>query len=314
MQVTRVARSTSHLLPLLPHPVQQGDRVPDSASTESSFDSPQLMQGGAEGLLLLAQIAATSHEGLEASLSTPESPEQVAATSHEGLQASLYTPEWPDLAAGLHEQSTLQEEAMGIEPESANPISLPDPAPSNLSASHFNVSAFVQPPMDIGEKSEAQASIATPGPSGHAAGIQWEPVHEQELPRPQDMLATFATPRRRKQAKVDTPEKAFLRARTARLASEQQRSRKAIKKLQQFKRRLKKQNAELKSVLKTLTKENILLREQVSVLDTLGAANQHLLKRQIAKQTGQHLKKYSPELRTFALTLNFFTLLEHINM
>ncbi|XP_075746357.1 uncharacterized protein LOC142803932 isoform X2 [Rhipicephalus microplus] len=120
-------RLREHAVPtlLLPHPVQQGDRVPDSASTESSFDSPQLMQGGAEGLLLLAQ------------------------------------------------------EAMDIEPESADPISLPDPAPSDLSASHFNVSAFVQPPMDIGEKSEAQASIATPGPSGHAAGIQWEPVHEQ---------------------------------------------------------------------------------------------------------------------------------------
>ncbi|KAL3200158.1 hypothetical protein MRX96_053664 [Rhipicephalus microplus] len=147
-------RLREHAVPtlLLPHPVQQGDRVPDSASTESSFDSPQLMQGGAEGLLLLAQVAATSHEG---------------------LQASLYTPESPDLAAGLHEQSTLQEEAMDIEPESADPISLPDPAPSDLSASHFNVSAFVQPPMDIGEKSEAQASIATPGPSGHAAGIQW---------------------------------------------------------------------------------------------------------------------------------------------
>lgn len=98
-----------------------------------------------------------------------------------------------------------------------------------------------------------------------------------------------------------------MRARTARLASEQQRSRKAIKRLQQSKRRLKKQNAELKSVLKTLTKENILLREQVSVLDTLGAANQHLLKRQIAKQTGQHPRKYSPELRAFALTLNFYS-------
>ncbi|XP_075722812.1 uncharacterized protein LOC142765549 [Rhipicephalus microplus] len=173
----------------LPYPIQQGDRVPDSASTESSFDSPQLMQGGAEGLLLLAQ-----------------------------------------------------------------------------------------PPMDIGEKSEAQASIATPGPSGHAAGIQWEPVHEQELQRPQDMLAPFETPRRRKQAKVNTPEKAFLQARTARLASEQQRSWKATKNLQQFKRCLKKQNAEWKSVLKTLTKENIFLREQVSVLCTLDAANQHLLK------------------------------------
>ncbi|KAL3200157.1 hypothetical protein MRX96_053664 [Rhipicephalus microplus] len=51
-------RLREHAVPtlLLPHPVQQGDRVPDSASTESSFDSPQLMQGGAEGLLLLAQV------------------------------------------------------------------------------------------------------------------------------------------------------------------------------------------------------------------------------------------------------------------
>lgn len=33
--------------------------------------------------------------------------------------------------------------------------------------------------MDIGEESEAQASIATPGPSGQVAGIQWEPANEQ---------------------------------------------------------------------------------------------------------------------------------------
>ncbi|XP_049267572.1 uncharacterized protein LOC125756705 [Rhipicephalus sanguineus] len=153
-------RLREHAVPtlLLPHPVQQGDRAPDAASTDSSFDSPQLMQGCAEGLLLLAQVAATSHEGLQACLSTPAS---------------------PDLAAGFHGQSTLQQEAMDIQHESADPISLPDPDPSNLSASHFIEPALVQTPMDIGEESEAQASIATPGPSGQVAGIQWEPAHEQ---------------------------------------------------------------------------------------------------------------------------------------
>lgn len=48
--------NTKFLIPQLPHPVQQGDRAPDAASTDSSFDSPQLMQGCAEGLLLLAQV------------------------------------------------------------------------------------------------------------------------------------------------------------------------------------------------------------------------------------------------------------------
>lgn len=107
---------------------------------------------------------------------------------------------------------------------------------------------------------------------------------------------------------ADTPEKAFLRARAARLAAEQQKSRKQIKRLQQSRRRLKKQNAQLKSVLKALTTQNILLKEQVTVLDSLGAANQQLLQRQFAKHAGhQASKHFTPELRAFALTLNFYS-------
>lgn len=85
-------------------------------------------------------------------------------------------------------------------------------------------------------------------------------------------------------------------------------SRKSIKRLQQTRRRLQKKNAELKSVLSALTTENILLTEQVSVLDGLGKVNKHLLERQVGKHGGIGTpKQYSPELRTFALTLNFYS-------
>lgn len=85
-------------------------------------------------------------------------------------------------------------------------------------------------------------------------------------------------------------------------------SQKAIKRLQQSRRRLRKQNSELKSVISALTRQNIILKEQAAVLESLGAANQQLLQRQTAKHTGQGVPtQYPPELRAFALTLNFYS-------
>lgn len=107
---------------------------------------------------------------------------------------------------------------------------------------------------------------------------------------------------------MDTPEKAYLRSRAAWLASLNVRSRRRIKRLQQTRRRLEKKNAQLQNVLTTLTEENILLKEQAAVLDSLGTANQHLLQRQVGKQSVASMPAaYSPELRTFALTLNFYS-------
>ncbi|KAH8027337.1 hypothetical protein HPB51_004689 [Rhipicephalus microplus] len=61
-----------------------------------------------------------------------------------------------------------------------------------------------QPLMDIGEKSEAQASIATPGPSGHAAGIQWEPVHEQPSDAPAHKAAFITNHTKTQSSNSDT--------------------------------------------------------------------------------------------------------------
>lgn len=51
-----------------------------------------------------------------------------------------------------------------------------------------------------------------------------------------------------------------------------------------------------------------MLKDQVAVLDTLGIANQHLPKKQISKRPGRDVpRQFSPELRAFALSLNFYS-------
>lgn len=83
---------------------------------------------------------------------------------------------------------------------------------------------------------------------------------------------------------------------------------KAIKRLQQSKHRLTKRNAELKAVVNDLVKENMLHKDDAVVLENLGAANRQLLQRQLAKHTEAPLPtQYSPELRTFALTLHYYS-------
>lgn len=68
----------------------------------------------------------------------------------------------------------------------------------------------------------------------------------------------------------------------------------------------------LKDVIRELTRQKILLEENAAVLDSLGATNQELLKRQVSKRTGRSLPtQYSPELRAFALTLHFNSLLAY---
>lgn len=106
----------------------------------------------------------------------------------------------------------------------------------------------------------------------------------------------------------DTSEEAFLRARVRWYTTQQTKSNKEIKRLRQKHRRLKKRSAEPKDVIKELTREKMFLEENAAVLESMGATNQQLLKRQVAKRTGGHVPKhYSRELRAFALTLHFYS-------
>ena len=58
----------------------------------------------------------------------------------------------------------------------------------------------------------------------------------------------------------------------------------------------------------SLKKENLLQTEQLDVLQNLGTFNKQLLKRQINKINKTPMpKKYTADLRTFALTLHYYS-------
>lgn len=85
-------------------------------------------------------------------------------------------------------------------------------------------------------------------------------------------------------------------------------SKKKIKLLQQSKRRLKKKNAELCSVIEVIKNKSFISEQSLEVLRNCSGGVPDLLKRQAAKMSKcKSTLKYSPELRSFALTLNFYS-------
>lgn len=85
-------------------------------------------------------------------------------------------------------------------------------------------------------------------------------------------------------------------------------SKKKIKVLQQSKRRLAKRNADLKSVLSELEKKRFMSEDSINLLENCAGGVSDLLLRQIAKHSNKPVpKSYSPELRSFALTLYFYS-------
>jgi len=106
----------------------------------------------------------------------------------------------------------------------------------------------------------------------------------------------------------NSPDKVVLK-RKLKFAEDQLNSqRKRIKILLQSKRRLQKRNADLKNVIADLRKSDIMSSESLSVLHNSAGGVNDLIKRRSAKQLGftQPLV-YSPELRSFALTLHFYS-------
>ena len=83
---------------------------------------------------------------------------------------------------------------------------------------------------------------------------------------------------------------------------------KKIKLLQQRNRRLVKRNASLQKVIEELRKNDVLSTESLSTLRNSAGSVDDLIKRRDAKLSGQSYQfQYSPELRSFALTLYFYT-------
>ena len=84
--------------------------------------------------------------------------------------------------------------------------------------------------------------------------------------------------------------------------------RKKIKVLLQARRRLRKRNAELKTIITDLRKQALISSNSVDISESCAGGIPDLFKRQKAKFQYQTLPTtYSPELRSFALTLHFYS-------
>lgn len=105
-----------------------------------------------------------------------------------------------------------------------------------------------------------------------------------------------------------SPEKESLKRKLEDTQAQLTRSKKKIKILQQTKRRLVKKNGDLKNIISELKNKALISDQSISVLENCAGGISDLLKRQVAKHSKQPMKTvYSPELRSFALTLNFYS-------
>ncbi|CAG5027571.1 unnamed protein product [Parnassius apollo] len=105
----------------------------------------------------------------------------------------------------------------------------------------------------------------------------------------------------------DTPRKLKLKKEIVRLEDTAKRRRLRCNVLYTTRRRLKKKVENLSQVLKELIEKRLITQEQVDLLASCGLSAAALIKRMISKG-----KEYSPELRTFSLTLHFYSPKEYI--
>ena len=84
--------------------------------------------------------------------------------------------------------------------------------------------------------------------------------------------------------------------------------RKKIKLLMQCRRRLLKRNAGLEAVIEDMRQKNVLSSESITILRNSAGGIEDLIKRRSQKLSGGLTPTtYSPELRSFALTLHFYS-------
>ncbi|RLU17686.1 hypothetical protein DMN91_009922 [Ooceraea biroi] len=105
-----------------------------------------------------------------------------------------------------------------------------------------------------------------------------------------------------------SPEKVKLREELRRLKKHYQSQVLKQKVLKQKTRYMQKKIANIKAVFAHLKKKKFLQEEHFDILKDIAAGNDNLLKRIIDKSKGKLLtRKVSPVLRTFALTLHYYS-------
>lgn len=140
---------------------------------------------------------------------------------------------------------------------------------------------------------------ATSSTSAQAGGMVVQPTGKSDaLDQPGD-TGSFAH---------GSPPTRLLKRRYAKTKAKLVACKRKVKSLQQKNRRLTKRNASLRSVIVHLVSQNLVSQESSTILEQIGKGNADLLKRQVGKVTKRSMpKKYSPELRAFALTLHFYS-------
>jgi len=105
-----------------------------------------------------------------------------------------------------------------------------------------------------------------------------------------------------------SPDKESLKRKLSTVEDKLTCTRKKVKLLLQSKRRLVKKNANLTNVIAELEKQKLMGANSLAVLEKSAGGVKDLISRHISKQQGNMLPaSYSPELRTFALTLHFYS-------
>jgi len=123
------------------------------------------------------------------------------------------------------------------------------------------------------------------------------PPPERALCTPQPVPSTSASV-----PLPDSPRKILLKRKLSQAQAKNKNMSRKVKTLRESLRRHKKKIHSLKAVIKILEKKNFVCNEQSNILQNLPAVTKEMLARK-----GNKRVKYSPELRKFAVTLNFFS-------
>lgn len=139
-----------------------------------------------------------------------------------------------------------------------------------------------------------------------------------EVPSTSHIPTTVKTPEKKRTlspalpttpSAYESPLKKRLCRRIIELRNVVQTKNKQLRKVRDLNRRLKRKIISLSSLLSELEKKNLITSENTCTLDSLGVKCKEIIKRHMLKgKSGTSIrKKYSPQLRTFALTLNFYS-------
>lgn len=133
--------------------------------------------------------------------------------------------------------------------------------------------------------------------------------HNQTIVKTPEKKRTLSPALATTPSAYESPVKKRLCRRVIELSNVVKSKNKKLRQLRDSNRRLKRKIISMASLLSELEKKSLITAENLCMLDSLGVKCKEIIKRQILeRKSGTIIRnKYSPQLRTFALTLNFYS-------